>query len=99
MRDKQRDVATFGKEVEKFHDKRLRSPIYFTNLDNAFTKEDLGHPEYGFVNVPKQQDGFGNVDAKSHIARVPSVHNVPINIATSQYEITAKLAAIGIYDD
>lgn len=99
MRDKQRDVATFGKEMEKFHDKRLRSPIYFTNIDNSFTKEDLGHSELGFVNVPKQQDGFGNLDAKSHIARIPSVHNIPINIATSQYEITTKLAVIGIYDD
>lgn len=102
MRDKRREnnevLSTFGKEVEKFHDKRLRSPIYFTNLDNAFTKEDLGHPELGFVSVPNQQDGFGNLDAKTHIARVPSVYSNPVTVATNLYDLSAKLSTIGIYD-
>ena len=105
MRDEQREKSIRNEKILNNIDtvkevNQLRSPIYFTHIDNVIpSKEYLGEEPNGFVDVPLQQDGFGNLDAKTHIGRVHSIFEPALDQATTIYGMGTKLDEMGFYID
>ena len=105
MRDEQREKSIRNEKILNNVDivkevNQLRSPIYFTHIDNLIPdKEYLGEEPNGFVAVPLQQDGFGNLDAKTHIGRVHSMFEPALDQATTIYGMGTKLDEMGFYID
>ena len=105
MRDEQREKSIRNEKILNNADmvkevNQLRSPIYFTHIDNVIpSKEYLGEEPNGFVAVPLQQDGFGNLDAKTHIGRVHSMFEPALEQATTIYGMGIRLDEMGFYID
>lgn len=105
MRDEQREKSIRNEKILNNIDtvkesNQLRSPIYFTHIDNVISsKEYLGEEPNGFVDVPMQQDGFGNLDAKTHIGRVHSMFEPALEQATTIYGMGIRLDEMGFYID
>ena len=105
MRDEQREKSIRNEKILNNIDtvkeaNQLRSPIYFTHITNLIPdKEYLGEEPNGFVDVPLQQDGFGNLDAKTHIGRVHSMFEPALDQATTIYGMGIRLDEMGFYID
>ena len=105
MRDEQREKSIRNEKILNNVDtvkeiNQLRSPIYFTHITNLIPdKEYLGEEPNGFVDVPLQQDGFGNLDAKTHIGRVHSMFEPALEQATTIYGMGVRLDEMGFYID
>lgn len=105
MRDEQREKSIRNEKILNNIDtvkesNQLRSPIYFTHIDNVIpSKEYFGEEPNGFVDVPLQQDGFGNLDAKTHIGRVHSMFEPALDQAATIYGMGTRLDEMGFYID
>ena len=105
MRDEQREKSIRNEKILNNVDtvkesNQLRSPIYFTHIDNVIPdKQYFGEEPNGFVDIPLQQDGFGNLDAKSHIGRVHSMFEPALDQAATIYGMGTKLDEMGFYID
>ena len=105
MRDEQREKSIRNEKILNNVDtvkesNQLRSPIYFTHITNLIPdKEYLGEEPNGFVDVPLQQDGFGNLDAKTHIGRVHSMFEPALEQAGTIYGMGIRLNEMGFYID
>ena len=105
MRDEQREKSIRNEKILNNLDtvkesNQLRSPIYFTHIDNVISdKKYFGEEPNGFVDVPLQQDGFGNLDAKTHIGRVHSMFEPALDQAATIYGMGTRLDEMGFYID
>ena len=105
MRDEQREKSIRNEKILNNVDtvkesNQLRSPIYFTHIDNVISgKKYFGEEPNGFVDVPLQQDGFGNLDAKTHIGRVHSMFEPALDQAATIYGMGTRLDEMGFYVD
>ena len=105
MRDEQREKSIRNEKILNNVDtvkesNQLRSPIYFTHIDNVIPdKQYFGEEPNGFVDVPLQQDGFGNLDAKTHIGRVHSMFESALDQAATIYGMGTRLDEMGFYID
>lgn len=79
--------------------KTLRSPIRFENIDTVIEdKNKLGNNPYGFVAVPPQQDGFGNLECQYHIGRVPSPYELSLAVSSDFFKCSYKVNELGFYE-
>lgn len=106
MRDNKKNndyLEIIHDELEKQREKEskeLRSPIYFDHIDNMVDKESVYNTDvstFGFVNVPRQQDGFGNLSAQTHIGRVPSIFVPALEESSKFYQVSNGFYKMGYY--